>query len=160
MSTAPGNLQGQGGQEGHDNREYYSDTTAGQQAADSSLGQLVGRLTEDFSTLVRQEVSLAKAELKESAVAAGKGAGSLGGAAYAAGTAVLLLSFALASALADWWENWALGFLAVGVLWAIVAAVLYFMGRSQLEEVKGMPQTQDTVQRIPDALKPNEETTR
>ena len=66
-------------------------------AANTSLGDLLGEVTRDLSTLIRQEMALAKAELKESAGKAAKGAGMLGGAAYGAGMAVLFLSIAL------WW---------------------------------------------------------
>ena len=70
-------------------------------AANTSLGDLLGEVTRDLSTLIRQEMALAKAELKESAGKAAKGAGMLGGAAYGAGMAVLFLSIALWWALGD-----------------------------------------------------------
>ena len=105
-------------------------------AANTSLGDLLGEVTRDLSTLIRQELALAKAELKESAGKAAKGAGILGGAAYAAGMAVLFLSIAL------WW---ALGTLigggwagvVVAVLWAVIALILYSVGRSQISRSRG-----------------------
>ena len=66
-------------------------------AANTSLGDLLGEVTRDLSTLIRQEMALAKAEIREFAGKAAKGAGMLGGAAYGAGMAVLFLSIAL------WW---------------------------------------------------------
>jgi len=42
-------------------------------------------------------------------------------------------------------------------VWGIVAAVLYFTGKKEFDEVEGMPQTVETVKEIPDALKRNEE---
>ena len=45
----------------------------------------------------------------------------------------------------------------VAVIWGIVAAVLYFTGKKEIEEVEGMPQTVDTVKEIPETLKRNEE---
>ncbi|APF34951.1 phage holin family protein [Microbacterium sp. AISO3] len=131
-------------------------TPSEQQAATTSLGDLLGEVTRDLSELMRQEINLAKAELKESGTRAGKGAGMLGGAGYAALMAIFFLSIAL------WW---ALGHLVglgwsaviVAVIWGIIAAVLYALGRKQLERVQGAPQTAETLGKIPDALKRNEE---
>jgi len=133
------------------------ETEAEARAANNSLGELFGELTRDFSTLMRQEVALAKAELKESATSAGKGAGMLSGAAVAAYMVLLFLSLAL------WW---ALGHLMdlgwsgliVAALWAIIAAVLGMTGKKKLQEVRGMPDTAETVKEIPPTLKPGEET--
>ncbi|TFC62124.1 phage holin family protein [Cryobacterium sp. TMT2-15-1] len=58
-------------------------TPSERKAAETSLGDLLGEVTRDVSTLVRQEVALAKAEVRQSATRAGKGAGLLGGAGYA-----------------------------------------------------------------------------
>jgi ABC-type long-subunit fatty acid transport system fused permease/ATPase subunit len=41
----------------------------------------------------------------------------------------------------------------VAVIWAIIAAIMYFVGRREMSAVKGMPQTVETVKEIPDALK-------
>lgn len=125
-------------------------------AANTSLGDLLGEVTRDISTLMRQEVALAKAELKQSASKSAKGAGLLGGAGYAALMAVFFLSVAL------WW---ALGTLVgggwagviVAVLWAIIALILYSVGRSKLKEVEGAPQTVETLKEIPETLRRNEE---
>ena len=63
---------------------------------------------------------------------------------------------------------WGLGYLVgnawsgllVAVLWGIVAAVLALRGKKEMEAVKGMPKTTDTVKKIPDALHGNEEAAR
>jgi hypothetical protein len=125
-------------------------------AANTSLGDLLSEVTRDLSTLIRQETALAKAEIRESAGKAAKGAGLLGGAAYGAGMAVLFLSIALWWALGD---LIGLGWSAVVVaaLWAVIALILYSVGRSQLKQVEGAPQTVDTLKEIPDTLKRNEE---
>ncbi|WP_111720470.1 phage holin family protein [Homoserinimonas sp. OAct 916] len=131
-------------------------TPSEQKAATTSLGDLLGEVTRDLSTLIRQELALARAELKESATKAGKSAGLMGGAGYAALMAVFFLSVAL------WW---ALGTLiglgwsgvVVAVLWAIVALIMFMVGRSQLKQIKGAPQTVETMQEIPKTLKRNEE---
>lgn len=129
-------------------------TAAHAKAESSSLGDLLGEVTRDMSTLMRQEVELAKVELKQSATRAGKGTGMLAGAGVAGHFVLLFLSLAL------WW---ALGTLiglgwsavVVAVIWAIVAGILAAMGRKELNAIKGMPQTAETLQEIPPTLKPN-----
>ena len=128
-------------------------TAAHAKAETSSLGDLLGDVTRDMSTLMRQEVELAKVELKQSATRAGKGAGMLAGAGVAGHFVLLFLSLAL------WWalgNVMGLGWSAVvvAVIWGIVAAVLAAMGRKELNAIKGMPQTAETLQEIPPTLKP------
>lgn len=131
-------------------------TPSEQKAATTSLGDLLGEVSRDISTLMRQEVELAKAEVKQSATRAGKGAGLLGGAGYGALMAVFFLSVAL------WW---ALGGLVggawsaviVAAVWAVIALILFVIGRRQLKEVEGAPQTVETIKEIPETLKRNEE---
>ena len=131
-------------------------TPSEQRAANASLGELLGEVSRDLSTLIRQEMELAKAEIRQSATRAGKGAGLLGGAGYAGLMAVFFLSIAL------WW---ALGYLVgnawsaviVAIIFGVVALVLYLVGRKQLASVKGAPQTVETVKEFPDTLKRNGE---
>jgi hypothetical protein len=121
-----------------------------------SLGQLLGEVSKDISTLFRQEVELAKAELSESAKKAGKGAGMFGGAGVAGFFALMFLSIAL------WWG---LGFLTglvwsaiiVAVIWGIVAAVLAMRGKKEVEEINGAPKTAETLKKVPEAFKPSED---
>ena len=80
-----------------------------------SLGEIVGDLTHDMTTLVKQELELAKTELKEEAGKAGKGAGLLGGAGVSGLLALIFLSGALAYLL-DSWIPRELAFLIVGLL--------------------------------------------
>jgi hypothetical protein len=128
-------------------------TAAQAKAETSSLGDLLGEVTRDMSTLMRQEVELAKVELKHSATRAGKGSGMLAGAGIAGHFVLLFLSLAL------WWalgNLMGLGWSAVVVaaVWGIAAAVLASMGRKELNAIKGMPQTAATLQEIPPTLKP------
>ena len=124
-----------------------------------SIGELMGDVSRDLSLLLRQEVELAKAELKESGSRIGKGSGMLAGAGVAAFLTVLFLSIAL------WW---ALGLVmgnawsgvVVAIIWAIVAAILVTIGRGELNRVRGLPTTAETVSKIPNALKGNEEENR
>ncbi|MBT8162627.1 MULTISPECIES: phage holin family protein [Arthrobacter] len=131
-------------------------TPAHLKAESTSLGDLLGEVTQDLSTLIRQEVELAKAELKQSATRAGRSAGMLGGAGVAGHFVLLFLSLALWYALG---ELIGLGWSAVvvAVLWAIIAAALAIKGRSELKSVKGFPRTVETIQEIPETLKPREE---
>src|ERR1700712_1112802 len=105
-----------------------TDSPSEQKAANTSLGDLIGEVTRDLSTLMRQELELAKAELRQSASRAGKGAGMLGGAGYAGIMALLFLS------IAAWWG---LGYLVgnalsgviIAVIYAVVALILFLSGR-------------------------------
>lgn len=112
----------------------------------ATMGELLGRVTDDFSQLVRTHVELAKAEIKEEVGRAGKGAGMVTGGAVAAFVALLMLSFALAWGLAEAIDaGWA--FLLVGLLWAGVAAGLALAGRDRLKAVQPVAEiTKQTVQ--------------
>ncbi len=124
-----------------------------------TVGELLADISNDFTTLMRQELQLAKAEAKESATRAGKGAGMLGGAGLAGHMVLVFLSVAL------WWgigdsagHGWSA--LIVAVIWAAIAGVLAVLGRTELKAVKGIPQTTSTVPKIPNAMKGHEEANR
>ena len=124
-------------------------------ADNASLGELLGDVTRDLSTLMRQEVELAKAEAKQSATKAGKGAGMLGGAGVAGHFVLVFLSLALMFALGALMPlGWAA--VIVAVIWGIIAAVLASIGRKELKQIKGLPQTGETLSEIPPTLKPGE----
>jgi hypothetical protein len=128
---------------------------AHQKADNASLGELLGEVTRDLSTLMRQEVELAKAEAKQSATKAGKGAGMLGGAGVAGHFVLIFLSLALMFALGALMPlGWAA--VIVAVIWGIIAAVLASIGRKELKQIKGLPQTGETLSEIPPTLKPGE----
>lgn len=138
-------------------------TSVDQEASDhvsgrplSSLGDLIGDISKDLSTLIQQETALAKAELSASAKRGSKGAGLLGGAGVAGHFVLLFVSIALWWALGDL-TGYGWSALIVAVLWGIVAAVLAVLGRKELDQIKGLPQTTATAKEIPDALKGNEE---
>jgi Putative Actinobacterial Holin-X, holin superfamily III len=121
---------------------------------DVSVGQLIANISHDMSALMRQEVELAKAELKTEVTKTAKGAGMLGGAGFAGWMTALFLSLALGWALANVMDaGWA--FLIVGAIWAIAAAVLFLSGRKTLKTVHPTPErTVETVKQVPGALKP------
>jgi uncharacterized membrane protein YqjE len=110
-----------------------------------SLGQIVSDVSTDLSTLFRQELELAKTELKEEAGKAGKGVGMLGGAGVAGHFVLFFLSFALLLLL-DRWMPAGLAALIVALVWGVVAAVLASMGRKALKEANPqLPKTQQTL---------------
>jgi len=121
--------------------------------ADTSIGQLIGNISDDLSKLFRQEVELAKAEVRQEAAKAGKAAGMLGGAGFAGYMALVLLSFALVFALANVMDaGWAA--LIVAVIWAAAGAVLYATGRKRLRTVSPVPrQTVETIKEDAEWLK-------
>ena len=104
-----------------------------------SVGELIGEVTSDLSKLMRQELELAKAEMKVEASKAGKGAGFLAGAGVAGNLLLVFLSVALMWALAEIMHlGWAA--LIVALLWGIVAGVLASSGRKKLREVNPKPE--------------------
>jgi hypothetical protein len=121
----------------------------------TSVGQLIGEVTKNLSTLMRQELELAKAELTIEAKKAGQGAGMFGAAGFAGYMVLMFLSFAL------WWglENlmdagWAA--LIVAVLWGVIGAVTFSLGRKKFKQLHPKPErTIDTLSQVPGALKPN-----
>jgi uncharacterized membrane protein YqjE len=109
------------------------------------IGELVKDLASQTSTLVRQEIKLAQAEVTEKGKTAGRGAGYYAGAGVAAllmlGALTALIVVVLDSFLGLW-----LAVLIVTVLWAVVAAVLAQMGRNELRQATPpAPQTVETV---------------
>lgn len=117
-----------------------------------SVGELLSEVTEDLSTLMRQEVELAKAEIRLSAKRAGKGAGMLAGAGLSGWMVLLFVS------IAAWWgigdstgHGWSA--LIVAAIWLVIAAVLGLTGRREITAVSGAPQTAQTVREIPDAVR-------
>jgi hypothetical protein len=120
-----------------------------------SIGELLSDVSQDISTLMRQEVELAKAEIKQSATRAGKGAGMFAGAGLAGHMVLLFLS------ISAWWAigddtGYGWSALIVAAIWLVIGDVLAVVGRSEFKTIKGVPQTADTVKRIPDAVKGNE----
>jgi hypothetical protein len=117
----------------------------------ASIGELLTGITRDTSTLVRQEIELAKAELRAEVRTAAKVAGMFGGAALGGLMVLLFLSYAV------WWglsnvmdQGWAA--LIVAVIWALIAAVLITVARQRMRSLKALPQTADTVRRAPGAV--------
>ncbi|WP_440284443.1 phage holin family protein, partial [Geodermatophilus amargosae] len=131
-------------------------TEAGRpEVSGTSVGELISEVTTDLSVLMRQELQLAKAEITVEAKKAGQGAGMFGAAGFAGYMVLMFLSFAL------WWalENLmdaGLAALIVAVLWGVIGAVAFVMGRKKFRQVNPKPKrTVDTLQQVPGALKPH-----
>jgi hypothetical protein len=110
-------------------------------------------------------VELAKAEAKESASRAGKGVGLMAAGAVFALLALIALTLALTRAFAVVIGSysapaWGWGALVVTAIWAIVAVILVVVGRGALAKVRGLPETTETVSKIPNAVTGNEEKNR
>jgi uncharacterized membrane protein YqjE len=97
-----------------------------------SIGEIVGDISADMTTLVRQELDLAKAEAKQEVARVGKGAGMFAGAALAGFFTLFFLSLAL-TYLLDNWMPIELAAVIVALLWAIAAAVLAVTGRKNVK---------------------------
>src|SRR5919107_3492954 len=114
-------------------------------ARERPIGELVKDLSQQTSTLVRQEIELAKAEIQQRGKLAGKGAGMLGGAGVAALLALGALTAALIALLDKAMATWVAA-LIVMALWAIVALVLAKAGQKALKSATPpAPQTVETV---------------
>jgi uncharacterized membrane protein YqjE len=112
---------------------------------DRGLGELVKDLASQTSTLVRQEIQLAQAEVTQKGKLAGKGAGMLTGAGVTAllglGALTAFLIIVLDSFLALW-----LAALIMTLLWLAVAAALALSGKKALQAATPpVPQTVETV---------------
>ncbi len=102
----------------------------------SSTGELIKQLSEQTSTLVRQELDLAKAELAQKGKTAGVGAGMLGGAGVTGLLALGALTATLILLLAEAMDTWVAA-LIVTAIWAGAAGILALAGRDRVRE--GMP---------------------
>ncbi|MCU1592906.1 MAG: uncharacterized protein JWO12_298 [Frankiales bacterium] len=102
------------------------------------MGQLIGELASDLSTLLRQEIELAKTELKVEVSKAGKGAGLVGGAGYAGLMVGVFASLTLMFVLDLGMPTWVAALL-VTIAWAIAGYVLFTRGRQQMKSVHPTP---------------------
>ncbi|MBZ6089195.1 phage holin family protein [Streptomyces olivaceus] len=112
---------------------------AHQEEQDRSVNQLLSAVTTDLQTLFRQEVELAKAEVRDEASRAGKAAGMFGGAGFAGYMVLLFLSLAAVLGLANVIDGgWAA--LVVAALWGIAGALLFLKGRAGMKAVSPKPE--------------------
>lgn len=125
------------------------------QPGDPTLGKLVMDAQRDISTLISQEIELAKSEIKVSVKHGGVGIGLFAGAAFLGLLAIIMLSVAIAYFIH--WNgsgldlHWA--FLIVFALYLIIAGLLAFIGLRQVKQVKAPEKAIKQGRQIPSALK-------
>lgn len=112
---------------------------------DRSTSQLLSDIGGQTGALIRQEIELAKLETKEQMARASKAGVMFGAAGVTGFMALLLVSFAAAWGLAAVLPD-GLAFLIVGIVYAVVAAILLSVGRKKAAEVNLVPQ--QTVQTL------------
>ena len=103
---------------------------------DPTLGKLVADASRDISSLVRQEIALAKSELRISVKAGGFGIGLFAGAAFIGVLAIIMLSVAIAYFIHMTGLDLAWCFLIVFVLYVLLAALLAFVGTKKVKQVR------------------------
>lgn len=113
---------------------------------DHSIGELVKDLASETSTLVRQEIDLAKAEMTERGKRAGKGAGMLAAGAVVALLALGALTACVIAALDLAMATW-LAALIVTVIYGVIAGVLAMTGRNQIREA-APPVPEQTIESV------------
>lgn len=97
------------------------------------VGELMKELANETSTLVRQELDLAKAEMVQKGKQAGLGVGMFGGAGIVAFVAFLALTACFIAALATGMSTW-LAALIVAIVYAAIAGALALMGRTRVKD--------------------------
>ena len=108
-------------------------------SGERTLGQLVSDVSTDLSQIMRGQLELAKAEIKQDVSHAGKGAGMFAGAGVLALYGLGLLLLGLAGVIAIWLSWWA-GLLIVAAVLFLVAGILALIGKKQITQVKGKPE--------------------
>ena len=122
---------------------------------DPTLGKLVMDAQRDISTLISQEIALAKSEIKVSVRHGGLGIGLFAGAAFLGLLAIIMLSVSIAYFIH--WNGDGLGlhwaFLIVFALYVLIAGLLAFVGLKQVKQVKAPEKAITQGKQIPSALK-------
>jgi hypothetical protein len=115
-------------------------------ARNDSLTHTIGRIIDDLRDLFREEIALAKAELRHEAGEVGNAAMRMGVAAGAGlfAAAFLLLGLAQGFAALVGWPAWG-GYLAMGVVLGIAAVVALQAGRARAKKLAGMPKTVESL---------------
>lgn len=105
-----------------------------------SIGPLLRELAQDSSALIRQEIALAKAEVRQSVSQVTNGAVKLGIAAALLAVAGLVMTAFLVLLLGELLDSYWISALIVGVVFALTGAVLALSGISRLKEVQMAPE--------------------
>ena len=123
-----------------------TEMTRNEDLRERPIGELMKQLAQETSTLVRQELDLAKAEMAQKGKRAGLGIGLVGAAGVAALLALGALTAFLILALDGFMPNW-LAALIVALAYGVIAAGLYFAGRGKVQEA-GSPVPEQTVETL------------
>ena len=113
--------------------------SSNQESTERTIGQLVADATHDVSTIMRNEIAMAKAEIASDAKAAGRGAAMFGAAAFVGLLGLIFLFHTIAYVIAIWLPVWA-GYLITTGLLFVVAGILALVGRSSMKRMKGKPE--------------------
>lgn len=122
---------------------------------DPTIGRLVTDASRDISSLISQEIALAKSELKVSIKTGGLGIGLFAAAGFVGVLAIIMLSVAFAYFIH--WNgsglslHWA--FLIVFAFYLLVAGLLAFLGKRTVKQVRGPEKAMRQGKEIPRALK-------
>jgi Putative Actinobacterial Holin-X, holin superfamily III len=101
---------------------------------EAPLGEVLAQTAQDASDLFRQEVALAKAEVKEKGQQLGAGAGMLAGAAVVGLAALGAFTAWLILLIGGWLDSYTWGAIIVTLLWAVVAGILAMVGKSRIQK--------------------------
>lgn len=123
-----------------------SDHNGGTQLRDRPLGEIAQALTRDVSLLVRQEVELAKAEMKQKGRVAAPGLGMIGGAGVVGLMAAGALTAFMILVLALFLDAW-LAALIVGAALAGAAYLLAKQGAGRVARA-GSPIPEQTIETV------------
>ena len=127
-----------------------TDSRQNEQLREQPISELLKQLATETTTLVRQELDLAKAEMREKGKKAGPGFGMIGAAGGVALLALGALTACLILALDGVMPNW-LAALIVAVVYGALAAVLYIRGKEKVDDV-GSPAPRQTIETVKEDL--------
>jgi uncharacterized membrane protein YqjE len=113
---------------------------------DRPIGELLRELSNQTTTLVKQELELAKAEMREKGKRAGVGLGLWGASGVVALLALGALTAFFILVLDEVMPDW-LAALIVAAVYGAIAGVLYLQGRERVEEA-GSPVPEQTVETV------------
>lgn len=121
---------------------------------DPSVGQLVGSIREDLTTLVRGEIELAKTELRESAARAGAGGALIGIAVYLILVATILFAIAAGYGLVAAGLGPAVSFVIVAGAYILLAVILGLIARGRFRKISGPVRAKRTAGVLTAAIRP------
>jgi hypothetical protein len=120
-------------------------TLSSQARGDASVGELVSRVATDLSTLVRQELGLAKAEVKQEVTQAGKAVVLFAVGGVAGLMVLVFLSLAAMDGMATAGVALWLSALIVAAVWVVLGGIAALVGRGEIKKLDGPKRTLETV---------------